>query len=226
MREAVERFLQDNPVVDKAAQILRSQAPEVQQLVLDRGSLAGTANPSGALISRVNAAAGKCGLKGGCKGEPEGWGAPGCGAGKGKGCDWDWSMDAPWAGGKGECGFPAWKGGPFGDDGWAKGGGCWDGGFGCGAWAGDFGWGCGPAEMPAKGGLKGAWPEGDWWGGGGKSEPLAKRPRIDSWPEETAGEEPAARAEGRADPAGRPPGSAARGRGAGLVGRHPKPERG
>merc|ERR1712151_761186 len=63
-RRAVERFLESNGITDKAAMILRDAPPEVQNLVLERGSLLECRNPSGALVGRVNAAADQLGLKG------------------------------------------------------------------------------------------------------------------------------------------------------------------
>lgn len=49
----VEAFLAANPVEPHAAQRLRTLPPEMQRLVLERGSLLGARDPSAVLISRV-----------------------------------------------------------------------------------------------------------------------------------------------------------------------------
>lgn len=190
MTDEVEEFLSEHPdVAEKACDILRSAHPDVQQMVIARGTLNGTSNPSGALISRVNAAAGRLGLDSG-KGEAKGGGSKGS-KGKGKngasygkapyggdGAAWDdWGVPK----GCGKGGFDPWsmaKGGKAAAKAaaiaeatsWILGmGGMGDwgdwGGWGAGAGA-DDAWsgGCG-----GKGGQKG----GAFWG----EEPPAKRPR-------------------------------------------------
>merc|ERR1712008_87087 len=49
----VEAFLTQNPVEPHAAARLRSLPPEMQRLVIERGSLQGARDPSAVLISRV-----------------------------------------------------------------------------------------------------------------------------------------------------------------------------
>merc|ERR1712151_74316 len=52
----VEQFLLENIVDDNVANDLRSCPPEVMQIVVSKGSLVGTNNPSGALIGRIKKA--------------------------------------------------------------------------------------------------------------------------------------------------------------------------
>jgi len=54
--DAVEVFLAENGIDDKAANTLRGEPPQVQQLVLDRGPLSDCTNPSSALVSRIREA--------------------------------------------------------------------------------------------------------------------------------------------------------------------------
>merc|ERR1712203_647648 len=49
----VEAFIQSNPIDQRAADALREESPEVQQIVLSRGSIAETRNPSSALMCRI-----------------------------------------------------------------------------------------------------------------------------------------------------------------------------
>jgi len=49
----LERFIVDNKLDDVAAQNLRAEAPQIQRLVMDRGSLAECLNPSSAVIGRI-----------------------------------------------------------------------------------------------------------------------------------------------------------------------------
>eukprot|EP00930_Biecheleria_cincta_P039238 TRINITY_DN26997_c0_g1_i1.p1 TRINITY_DN26997_c0_g1~~TRINITY_DN26997_c0_g1_i1.p1 ORF type:complete len:772 (-),score=139.95 TRINITY_DN26997_c0_g1_i1:156-2471(-) len=56
----VEAFLAECDLDEKAAEALRSAAPNVQRVVIDRGSLSSARNPSGALMGRIrDAQAGK-----------------------------------------------------------------------------------------------------------------------------------------------------------------------
>jgi len=52
-REEVDRFIAGNRLDDRAAQSLRMEPPEVQTVVLERGSLADSINPSAALMGRI-----------------------------------------------------------------------------------------------------------------------------------------------------------------------------
>jgi len=49
----VEEFIASNRVDDRAAETLRSQQGHVQTIVIDRGDLVGTRNPSSALLARI-----------------------------------------------------------------------------------------------------------------------------------------------------------------------------
>ncbi|OLQ06514.1 hypothetical protein AK812_SmicGene10175 [Symbiodinium microadriaticum] len=55
---AVEKFLAENPVDERAAAALRNAAPDVQLQAMERGSLADCKNPSAALMVRINGSAG------------------------------------------------------------------------------------------------------------------------------------------------------------------------
>jgi len=49
----VERFIAANPTDTQAENRLRTSAPHIQRLVIDRGPLAGTRNPSSVLLARI-----------------------------------------------------------------------------------------------------------------------------------------------------------------------------
>merc|ERR1719447_2723728 len=50
----VEAFLRAEPEIEeRAATMLRSKPPEVQRMVLSRGGLSGTRNPTAVLVSRI-----------------------------------------------------------------------------------------------------------------------------------------------------------------------------
>ncbi|CAK9080245.1 unnamed protein product [Durusdinium trenchii] len=55
---AVEKFLAENPVDERAASALRNATPEVQLQAMERGSLSDCKNPSAALMVRINGSAG------------------------------------------------------------------------------------------------------------------------------------------------------------------------
>jgi len=130
----VERFLQEYPVDETAADTLRNAPPAVQQQVLARGGLEGTRNPSSALLGRLrdadkqNGGSGDFGgAMGGGKGAPAAWGGMGCGASgmsaaggqaawggaaAGHGGAWNAGCEGGAAyGGKG--GAPAWDNAPW-----------------------------------------------------------------------------------------------------------------
>mmetsp|Transcript_43173 Transcript_43173/g.134263 ORF Transcript_43173/g.134263 Transcript_43173/m.134263 type:complete len:446 (+) Transcript_43173:134-1471(+) len=52
-REEVDKFIRENRLDDRAAQSLRLEPPDVQTVVLERGSLADSINPSAALMGRI-----------------------------------------------------------------------------------------------------------------------------------------------------------------------------
>merc|ERR1712232_316243 len=59
----VEAFLAEHGIDDSASNDLRGCPPEVQRLVLDRGTLADVTNPSRALIGRIKNARAQTGVK-------------------------------------------------------------------------------------------------------------------------------------------------------------------
>lgn len=182
----VERFLEENAVADKAAEILRGAGPLVQMRVLERGSLGECRNPAGALISRVNKAAEEFGAphrpiinptrekgKGKGDGKDKGKGSYG-GFAKGKGQD-DWgSKSQDWGGGYD--GYGHGKG----DEGWYGLGREWDDVI--------MRKAEGKALAIVKGGLGKAYGSNNDWGtdswdqGKGSADiyPPAKRMRIDT----------------------------------------------
>merc|ERR1712070_302594 len=62
---AVKRFLEENPVDDRASEMLRTQRPDVQESVMEEGDLLHCANPSATLIKRVTDTARKSKAYGG-----------------------------------------------------------------------------------------------------------------------------------------------------------------
>lgn len=51
--EELETFIAENAVDEKAAEMLRKEAPGVQRMVIERGDLQRTSNPSSAVIGRI-----------------------------------------------------------------------------------------------------------------------------------------------------------------------------
>ena len=59
MLEEVENFIVENEIDERAGDALRAEDSEVQRLVMERGSLSDTNNPSSVLMSRIRSAKGQ-----------------------------------------------------------------------------------------------------------------------------------------------------------------------
>lgn len=59
--EELEMFLMEAGIFDSAGDDFRGCPPDVQKIVMDRGSLVGTQNPSASLIGRIKKARAECG---------------------------------------------------------------------------------------------------------------------------------------------------------------------
>merc|ERR1711972_31885 len=80
--DPVETFLNDNEIIgDPAADDLRGCPPDVQQIVMDGGTLRTARNPAASLVIRIKNARKQCGsvYEGSSKGRPPA--SPGKGAG-------------------------------------------------------------------------------------------------------------------------------------------------